>query len=353
MEYKLSDVDNILEKANVADESGRPLDLYSASDINKAIISYYRRNTDIPLSKYKISRGEEENIVETSLYEDEDVNIDNLIKVDRFFSDYSDEALKVTGLDSDDTWNGDAIAIKNTEDGIQYFETDYYTSRIFSRLLFLEVANALMSKDGNPDSIIGGDVPLRKNLLNKREDFKRQTYHTPGASSGGVVIGEVDDSLKILLAKRSEDLNINAGLVSIIPNGGVEYDDLQESGFEETLRREFYEELLPEEDFKFEEDVNHQMSSVGWNTRDGGLSVMYTLFVDSDVYKDISQRKNTNFEFFKFVEIDIHNYEKIVDTVNTDNMSPSTISVVCESIKEIDENPNYPDLPYSIEDISD
>jgi hypothetical protein len=353
MKYKFSDVNYILEKANVAEEPGRPLDLYNAAEINKATISYYQRNTEIPLSKYRITKDEKEKIIETSLYEDSDINIKNLMKVEEFFSDYSKEALKVTGLESNDFWNGNAIAIRNTGDGIQYFETDYYTSRVSSRLLFLEMSNALMNKNGDYSNINSDDVPLRKSILNKREHFSKQTYHTPGASSGGVVIGDVHNSLRILLARRSKDLNINAGLVSIIPNGGVEYNDLERDGFEETLRREFYEELLPSEEFNFDKDVRNQTTSVGWNARDGGLSVMYTLFLDSNAYEDIRQMDSTNFEFSEFVEIDVQDYEKVINTVNTDTMSSSTISVVCESIRQIDEKPEYPDLPYSVENISE
>lgn len=353
MKFKIPEVNYILKVANIAEEPRKTMSRFNPEDINKAIISYYLRETDIPLSTYKFTRENESQEVNTSLYEDCSINIHNTEEIGGSFSNYTTKSLEITGLKSDDVWNGDRIAVKSTPNKLKFCKTDYYTSRTFSRLLFLESANALAENDGNRTQITDEDLPLRNKIISRKEDFFRETLNSPDASSGGVIVGKRDGVWRMLLSRRSNNVNINSGLVSVIPNGGVEYEDLNQEGFISGVRREFSEEVLPDKELSFDKQVKHELSNIGWNVRDGGLSVLYTLYVDDGLYESIYSNQSTNFEFSEMVELDIFDYDSVTNTVNLDNMSSSTIPVVCDTLRRFNSKDSLPNLPYNIEKISD
>lgn len=353
MRFKVPEVSHILDVANIAEEPRKPMSRFNPEDINQAIISYYLRETNIPLSTYKFICDGESQKVNTSLYEDNNINIQNTEEIGGSFSDYTTKSLEATGLKTDDVWNGDRIAIKSTPNKLKFCKTDYYTSRTFSRLLFLESANALVENDGNQTQITDKDLPLRNKIISKKEDFFYETCNSPDASSGGVIVGKRDGLWRMLLSRRSDNVNINSGLVSVVPNGGVEYEDLNQDGFISGVRREFSEEILPSKELSFDERVKHELSNVGWNVRDGGLSVLYTLYVDDDLYENIYSNQSTNFEFSEMVELDIFDYDSVTNTINIDNMSSSTIPVVCDTLRKFNSEDSLPNLPYDIEKISD
>lgn len=351
-------INQILETANVPSDPQKPFENLTQSDVYRSINNYYKMYTEInPLSYRFIDRetGDLVHRTDSTLYDPGDIELSYFEDMCMNYSNYNQEGIEVAGLDSDDIWNGESSILVYDQDGsVRVGQTDYYTSTIFSRLLYVEAANALDRADGRIEDISLSDYPLRNRMLSTKRQFSNTPSFSTGASSGGVIIGKHDGDWKMLLARRSSQPRVNQGFVSMIPNGGIEYEDYKESDdmFIRALKREFSEELFPSSDKGmefFEQNVDAERTSIGWNMRSGNLSAGYSLFMEEDAYKEIRNIDYTNFEFSELIEIDIKDIEHITEYISIDEMSPSVIPTIVRTLKLFEERDDLPSLPYKIE----
>lgn len=354
-------VDQIIETANVPANPSEPFQELTQTDVYRSINKYYKKYTDIDPLEYRFKDKDTGEVIHTSkscLYDPGDINLSEFEDMGTNYSNYNQNGLEVAGLDGDDIWNGDSSILVYDQDGkIRVGKTDYYTSTIFSRLLYVEAANALSRSDGQISDVSMSDYPLRNKMLSTKQQFSNTPSFSTGASSGGVVVGKHEGKWKMLLARRSDDPRVNQGFVSMIPNGGVEYEDYNSdyNMFKSTLKREFSEELFASSDsgkMFFENNVDARRVSLGWNMRSGNLSAGYALFMDSESYSEIRDSDYLNFEFSEKLEVEIDDIDQISSLVTIDETSPSVIPTIVRTIKQFRKDSELPNLSYNVENLN-
>lgn len=339
-------------KANIPEDPEEPFSKLSKKQIYRAIMEYYRRYTNINPICYQIEHNSSKYEIPTTAHEPEDFSYDTFEDLGVSYSNYSYDVMKQIGMDTSEIWNGGSIICEFKEGTFNIGQTDYYTSRIFSRLLYIESANALLEAGGQFDSIEEGSMSLRSDMLSTEEDLFRTPSFSTDMSSGGLLVAEHEDEWKILFAKRSTKPRVNQGMVSVAPNGGVEYVDFEDGNpINNCLRREFSEELFVEEEIgkeTFDEKVQSYNTSIIWNLRSGNVSAGSVMYTDHDGFDRIVDKDQTNFEFSELIEVPIMDAEKIAELMRPGNFSPSVVPLVIKGLKHFDDKEDTPDLPYEI-----
>lgn len=354
-------IDKIIETANVPSDPGKPFQSLTQTDVYRSINNYYKMYTDVDSLSYKfVDKDTEETLhrVQSCLYDPGDINPSEFEDMGTNYSNYNQDGIEVAGLDSDEIWNGDSSILVYDQDGkVRVGKTDYYTSTIFSRLLYVEAANALDRADGNLSDVSMSDYPLRNEMLSTKKQFSNTPSFSTGASSGGVIVGREDGKWEMLLARRSKKPRVNQGFVSMVPNGGVEYEDYHSdiSMFRNTLKREFSEELFASSEIGevfFEDKVESEQVSLGWNMRSGNLSAGYALFLESDAYSAVKDSEYLNFEFSEKIEVEIDDIDDVSEILSMEEMSPSVIPTVVRTLQLFNEKEDLPSLSYHIENLN-
>jgi hypothetical protein len=354
-------LDSIIKTANIPDDPSEIFTELTQEDIYRALIEYYNKFTDLSLLKYdfvdKFS-GERFHQLDTTLYKSVDEEINDYEDTGVHYTNYSEDALNTIGLDTGNLWNGDSCIVNYNNDNktIQFGYTDYYTSTIFSRSLFIETAYALKQSQEDIKNISEESFPLRNKMLSSKNKIHNTPAFCTGASSGGVIIGKYNDDWVLLLGKRSHKPRINKGLISVIPNGGVEYSDYNGSDtFIDTVHRELTEEIpsinqkenISTDQIKVEHAIN------GWNVRNGGLSAGYSIYFDSELIHEVLEKRTSNFEFSDLIKIPIQSKDAIKNNLEFGNMSPSVVPMIAQTLIAFDERTDTPNLPYDIIEVSD
>lgn len=355
MDY-IPKVSTLTDTANIPKDPKEPFMELSKEEIYTSIIQYYKRYSDINPSSYMIVGDESSHKMPSTTYKPEDFSYDGFEDLGVSYSNYSYEAMEKAGMDTSDIWNGDSVICVFEDGKFKIGQTDYYTSTIFSRLLYIESANALMEADGEIDRMEKDDFPLRSDMLSVEEELFDTPSFSTGISSGGLLIAEHDNEWKMLFARRSMKPRVNQGMVSVAPNGGVEYTDFKNGDpIKGCLRREFAEELFSStENGKqfFDEKIEAHQTSIAWNLRSGNVSAGHVMYTDHEAFDRIVNEDQSNFEFSNLIEVPIMDSEEISELMKIGNFSPSVVPLVAESLKHFDQNEDKPSLPYEIRKIS-
>lgn len=323
--------------------------------MQRAIVEYYRRNPNFALVSFDLLDTNGEIIHSTDSlfgrpFDDRPV-VDSIDLSSYSFSDYSNTHLESLGFDTDSNWNGDTTFVIYNDGDTIIGETDYYSFSTFLRLLQYEAIYAAnIAEDASKVRV--KDFPLRNELLRSKSDFYYPKRPIP-ASSGGVLIFNTPNGWRMLLGRRSTDVSVNPGMISIFPNGGVEYADLWGGGFDASARREFGEELFNDDIEAGNKFINEhcitKRVACGWNVREGSMFFGHA-FISPHIegYHEFIEKSEPNEELEGIVEIDIFNPKEVHRFANIDSMSGAAISAVYYALEEFDQNESYPDLPYDI-----
>lgn len=354
---KVPHIDKIINIANIPDNN-RKITEIDNYDIFRSINAYYSNFTNIDSLKYRLVDKSSSRLLhetDTGLYDPRVSKISGFDTMDTEFSNYSKQGLRRTGLDSDDIWNGNIITTRFENNKIKVIESDFYTSSILSEILSIESFYAFSEADRNPKKISLSDYPLRNSILSTKKHFLKNPYMFTSSSSGGVIIMKDDQDWKILLGRRSDDARVNKNLISVVPNGSIEYKDYKNNPdniFISALKREFTEEIFssrPEYGAEFfDKNVYPKMTSIGWKIETGNLSAGYAIFIDPEKYNKMKDNINSNFEFVNIREINVTDIDEISKYINSKEMSPSVIPIVLRSLNLFNNCRHLPELPYDI-----
>jgi hypothetical protein len=345
-------IDSIIEEANLPDNPHDPLTYQTQERIYKALIRYYNQFTDISPLKYTFtdnSSGEEIHQIQTTLYKPESQDLNNYNDTGIHYTNYSEKALTSIGINTENIWNGDSCIVTCDGETLNFGYTDYYTSTILSRSLFIETANALEQAQNDLDKISKKSFPLRNKMLNNIHNIRNTPAFCTGAASGGVIIGKHNDEWVLLLGRRSDKPRVNKGLLSVIPNGGVEYSDYNGSEtFLDTTRRELVEELPVMNDEIPDQQIDIEHSITGWNLRHGGLAAGHSIYLDTELLDKVLEQRMSNFEFSELVRVPILEPESIKDHLEFGDISPSVVPMIAQTLINFDKKEHTPELPYHI-----
>lgn len=341
----------LVKIANLPEDRENFPEEYDETSISRGVWDYYDESeSDIEPVNYRIVEGDDQTDIKTILGVKNTtpaINTDIVKKEDRFFSEYDFNVIEKTGINTDKLWNGEVSDVSYIDGEIRVGRTDYFSTAPFTRILSMEVARAKKE-----NSNIHEGTPLRNRFLKNSNQFKEPPRPIAATGGGVIVANKGNDQWVIILGRRSKKTDINRGLLSIFPNGKVEYEDADED-FNETVKREFNEEIFgedPKGDIYFDKHIISTKVTSGWNLKTGSLTVGHVLIIKSrtsyDVLKEVSQH---NDEIEEFIEIPVDNIDKIKKNVCLDEMSGTAIPVVYETLKKMDKSDKYPSLPYNIE----
>jgi len=327
----------------------------NTTKMQRAIVEYYRRNPNFAVVSFDLLDETGDILYSSdSLFGrpfDERPVVNSVDLTSYSFSDYSLDVLSSLGFDTSSGWNGDTAFLIYNDGDVLIGESDYYSYTTVSKLLQYEALYAAtIASDASEVKV--KDFPIRNELLRSKSDFNYPKRPVT-SSSGGVLIFNTPKGWRLLVGRRSQNVSINKGMVSIFPNGSVEYDDLWGGGFDTSARRELGEELFDDNIQEGNEFINNYCTtkrvSCGWNVRDGGMLFGH-LFISPHVegYKTFMEKQKLNDEVTGIVEIDIFNPKEVNRFVNLDSMSGGAVSTVYYALEEFDQNESYPDLPYTI-----
>lgn len=332
-----------------SNREGFPND-YHEGDIARKVWKYYDiSDTNMSPVDYNIKNSDNSHRVRTTLGLPSDTFIDTgeVVKDARFFSEYDFDVIDRVGIDTDDLWNGEVSDVTYKNGIVRVAKTDYYSTAPFTRLLSMEIADSQdITEEGSTET------PLRDRYMRTEEQFKNPVRPV-SASSGGIIIANKGDGEWVLmLGVRSDMTATNKGMISIFPNGKVEYDEVGENLYP-TLVREFKEEIFSDNskgDIYFDKHIESTDITSGWNLRTGSLTVSHVLMIGSrtayEVFTEVSEH---NEEVEEIIEIPVRDKDKIIDNINLDNTSGAAVAPIYESLMLMDESNKYPSLPYKIE----
>ena len=343
-ERKIPTIDYLKGIANTQSDYNKSED---DSKAYNALWKYYHKFTDISIMEYNFEKENKDTYsTRTLLGVEENMGIDNIKVHDSIFSEYSEDNIEELNLT--DSWNDTITDVIYKDNTFHIGESNYYSYTLATQLLWNE---AIQSSSKELDTLRKEDFPIRNEIISSIRDLKIPP-RPRALTSGGVIVMNTGEKWKLLLCKRSENVSMNKNRISIIPNGKMTYENAINNTFKTTLQKKFITELFSNSsqgEIFFEKHVTSHPVSAGWNLRDGDFSIGYILLINSpvayDVFKDTI---DNNEETQELIEVPINDFDKITEIVNFDKMSPTPISTVCESLKYIDENSSYPDLPYTI-----
>lgn len=319
-----------------------------------SIWKYYTEFSDIDILKYTFKKdGEIKSETRTMLGIDRDkeINIGNIKVHDSTFSEYTEdnlEEMNVTSDTNDNNWNDTITDVIYKDNTFHIGESNYYSYTLATRLLWKEIKTI---SDKKLEDIDRNDFPLRNEILGSLDKLKKPS-RPRALTSGGVVVMNTGEEWRILLCRRSSNVTMNKNRLSIIPNGKMTYENAIDNTFNTTLEKKFITELFSNNSqgkIFFDKHITTHPVSAGWNLRDGDFSLGYILIINSPVAYDVFRDTlDNNDEIQEIIEVPIHDIDKIVENINFEKMSPTPISTVCESLRYMNKNESYPDLPYEI-----
>lgn len=324
----------------------------SVPSMQQSVVNYYENYSPFPFISFKLLDESDTTIdsVNSLLGQmsTKPLQINSITLTSETFSNYSKEQLKYLQFDVSDFWNSELAFIIFNGGDVIVGKTDYYTHSSISKLLQYESLYA--SSVDEPST----NYPIRDKLLHSYSDFSRPLRPTPGGS-GAVIILKTPHGWRMILGRRSKEVSINQEMISIFPNGGIEYDDLQANGFSEGAKREFGEELFTNVD-KGKQFINDYCSvkqvTSGWNIRDGGLLFGYLFISDNEqAYNTFINQLNQNSELDELIEVDIFDITEVLEMVNMNEMSGGAIATVYSALHQFNQESSYPNLPYQIKPI--
>jgi 8-oxo-dGTP pyrophosphatase MutT (NUDIX family) len=313
------------------------------SKVARNVWEYYEGRQESPNpTKYLIETQDQEYKVRSNLSVRQDgksfPEYDSLKMVNRNFSEYDERIIESIGIDTEKTWNGEVADVRLNGKNWAVGKTDYYSTYSIVKMLSIEIERS-------------GENSLRDYLFGTTSDFKNPKRPVPNSSSGVIVANRGDDDLVLIIGRRSDDTDMNNGMLSVFPSGKCEYDDLKK-GLEKTVEREFKEEIFSDKTkgkMFYDKHINTEHIVTGWNLRTGGLNFGHALFIDSRVSYDVlNEISEHNDEIETIIEIPINDTSMIAESFNLDNMSGYAVSVVLETLIKIDNSSSYPDLDYKI-----
>lgn len=352
---QLLSVEEVIDEANLPADVEDCLGSTDDTEVYELINRFYNIKGEINPEEYEISYDNTKKTIKSTLGRpvSEELQIDEIRALQMFHSHYSDEGLKMAGIDRKNSWNGDMAGIQYDEGELEILKSDYYTTASFGEIPYVESAHCIQQEESY-DEVDLKDLTLRNKHMKSRDDVERTKWLASGGSVGGTIIANTGNEWKIILGRRSSKTRLNAGRVSTVPNGGIRYDNITENGFLEDLKLHFNEELFrgQRDPGFFEEYVDPYRCSAGWNLRDLTLSIGYTLLIeDPDGYQELIDKKNHNFEFETLMEIDVNNPSRIVSNINIESASPSIIPMVYRSLGLFDNIVEGEELDYTIESL--
>jgi hypothetical protein len=336
--------EEVINSAQIPDsyEDFEPVSLEKFYD---RIYNFYdsKDNTITPY-KYKVKSNKMEKKIKTTLggVPNEDVVIKTIKDTNKKFSNYSKEHLSRVGIDEESTWNGQNASILYTYNGtMQFAETDFYTCSIFSRLLHLESLNSKISDIS--------DMEARQRYAEDVDQFSDRPWFCTGGSLGGLVVGRTgENDYEAMIAKRSSDCFVNPNRYSIVPNTNLDPEQISK-GLNSAIRKAFKDEVFNyrgEGQSFFNDRINPINVLNDWNLRDTKLTLNYMLLIDDvNSYQELKENVELrSTELGSPVFIDLTEPEEVLEYVNYEDMSPSVIPVILESIRYLQNNkslPNY------------
>lgn len=349
---KILGIHSAKEVADIPKDYEDVMDDVERENIYKMLYRYYAQDEhSVSPDVYGIENGNNRTITHTTVGRpnEDEIDYSTIASNGLYHSHYSKEALKDIGINLDDSWNGNAIGVRHQDDKLNIVETDYYTTSAYSRLLFLEAANALDRAESVSDAF--DMMPLRQKFLSSLEDFYRPSWISREGTVGGLVIAYNGDSWEIILGERSEEPRVNPGLISVAPNGGMGYESIKYGGVEKSLKSHFDEEFFKgryQPNF-FEDYVESYKILNGWNLRDGSFIVGTLLVISSEEgYEKLVDRNTHNFEFDSILTINVQDADRISKIADISKMSPSTIPYVYKGLATFEELEDTPSLEYDI-----
>lgn len=337
--------EKIRDTANIQKDSSSLINSVGDVYIQRGIFEYYRDTEMAPVSVEL--RDEERNLFHetNTLFHPSTFPTEELNLRDINISDFTEEMLHDVGISNEDTWNGNSSAYLINENSIEVAKSDYYTRMLHMMYLYLEAANVIKQSGWNPEDCNVEEFTARNELLQTRDDFKSPEF-VRSADIGAVLFVKKGKNWYIILGKRSAETSINTGLLSIIPNGGMEYSDFSKARpVEYAAIRQFKDEVTLGRHANIIENVSEVECSKGYNVRDGSLSVVYPIFIELNQGADMERQIKLNNEFTEIVPVNVRNEDDISSNVTMEHMSPENVGKVFKCISNYEERF---ELPYSI-----
>lgn len=344
---KIPSLKHIIDISNFDQDVNADMDKKDHSDASEQVHDYYKDSNNGPDPvDYTLEYDDNEGNIKTTLgvFNGEMPKLKSIRKIYSKFSEYELDTIQNFGIDIDEDWNGSIVDIFYDDGILNIGETDYFSVSPYMRILTLEMLHK--SRD------INDTTPVRDEFLSSESEFKNPKRPV-GGTSGGVIIANTGSGWNLLIGKRSEDNFINCGLKSIFPNGGIEYDDVDDNIFQRTVNREFVEEIYSKKtqgSVFYDKNVKQKIITKGWDLRHGDFVTSFALIIDSPVSYDVLKSSaDHNSEMEKIVEIPLDDVSMLYDTFDIESMSSTPISTAVEAVKMFDESDEFPDLPYNIE----
>ena len=330
-------IQDVIENANVPKDPQNVVDEIDDRKIYDLINRFYSERGSVNPESYslKYEGGTVKSKTTLGRPPDNDMPIDRIKPQQFHHSHFSSKGLDTAGIDRDKSWNGEKAAVLYENGTIDLLKSDYYTTRSFGFVPYVEVANVIRNSGKDIDGIDLDKLSIRNKYLKSKEDLHRTRWLAAGGSVGGVIIANSGDDWRLILGERSDRTNINPSLISMVPNGALRYDNVAENGFTKDLKLHFNEELFrgrKQPNF-FEDFVEPYRVSTGWNLRSGELAVGYGLIIkDEGGYNMLRETKSHNFEFDSMVDVSVHNTDKLSEILKFGNISPSVVPTVYRSL---------------------
>lgn len=355
MVKEILSVNEVIDVANLPDDVGECLSKADDTDVYDLVHRFHDVKGEVNPEKYLVEYGNTEKKIKTTLGRpvDSDVDIDEIKSLDMYHSHYSNKGLQVAGIDQKNSWNGEMAGLQYEDGRLDVIKSDYYTTATFGEIPYVEAANCV-NEYADVNDIPLKELTMRDKYMKSRDDIERTRWLASGGSVGGAIIANTGSSWNLILGERSDKTRLNSGRISIVPNGGVRYDNIMENGFISDLKSHFNEELFrgQRDPQFFDRYVDPYRCSAGWNLRDHSLSVGYALVIrDKEGYEKLVADKNHNFEFEKLIEIDVNNPSQITEKLNLESASPSVLPTVYRSLSLVDKSIKDINLDYNIQSL--
>lgn len=349
----IATIRDVVESANIPENPRGIGNKVDDVEIYKLINRFYNERGDINPEKYVLDHDDGKIETRTTLGRPSDNNlpIDKVTPRQFHHSHFSSTGLAIAGIDQEGSWNGEKAGLVYDNGTIDLIKSDYYTTRSFGFLPYAETASVIHNSDSKLDEIDLDKLSLRNNYLRSKEDLHRTKWLASGGSVGGVIIANSGDDWRIIMGKRSDRTNINPGMISIVPNGALRYDNVSDDGFTKDLNLHFNEELFrgQKQPNFFEDFVEAYRVSTGWNLRSGEMSIGYGLIIrDEGGYNMLRETTSHNFEFDSMLDVSVHNVERLSEILKIGNVSPSVIPIIYRSLVLLENVVDDVELNYNI-----
>lgn len=336
---------SLLNKSNIPDSVPELSFGFTRNNVYKCIRYYYKNFTNIDVLDYSISS---KNIKTNAVLKNGD--IEDIVDTNSGYSNYDLDIMEHIGYDMSEFWNGNSVIIYfDNNNRMKIMNSDYYSNKMMKGLLYCESANALDDVNCDLENLEKSHFSLRNSLLSSKDQFLKSDY-VKGGSSGGIIFGRKNGEWNFILGKRSQDVGVNKGYYSIIPNGSIEYEEFKnDMRFINTTKREFNEETGVSDGF-FDNHVDYERVFTGFNIVSGGFTTGHALFIDDEEKFDMVRNNGAeNFEFERIETINVNDLSKIKDVIQYSKVSPSVIPIIMNGLMKFNKKNDLPSLDYQIE----